>query len=96
MKANETPENYPIQFKDRLDEYLWKEHHIIGGCCSSIENMKYVVAREVAEKLTDALIEKACDAYCRVCGHYHHTVPYEICRHDCNYYDDFKKHLKEE
>ena len=59
MKANETPETYPIQFRDKIDEYLWKEHHILGGCCSSIEEMKYSVAREVAEKLTDTLIEKA-------------------------------------
>lgn len=58
MKAN-APETYPIQFKDKIDEYLWKEHHILGGCCSSIESMKYAVAREVAEKLTDAFIEKA-------------------------------------
>ncbi len=59
MKANEAPETYPIQFKDKIDEYLWKEHHILGGCCSSIEEMKYAVAREVAEKLTDAFVEKA-------------------------------------
>ena len=59
MKANEAQETYPIQFRDKLDEYLWKEHHILGGCCSSIEEMKYSVAREVAEKLTDAFIEKA-------------------------------------
>jgi hypothetical protein len=59
MKANKTPENYPMQFKDKIDEYLWKEHHILGGCCSSIENMKYTVAREVTEKLTDAFIKKA-------------------------------------
>lgn len=58
MKANEA-ENYPMQFKDKIDEYLWKEHHILGGCCSSIESLKYTVAREVAEKLTDAFIEKA-------------------------------------
>lgn len=58
MKANEAPETYSTQFKDKLDEYLWKEHHILGGCCSSIESMKYAVAREVAEKLTDAFIEK--------------------------------------
>ena len=50
MKAN-APENYPMQFKDKIDEYLWKEHHILGGCCSSIESLKYTVAREVAEKL---------------------------------------------
>ena len=61
MKENKAPETYPMQFRDKIDEYLWKEHHIIGGCCSSIEEMKYSVAREVAEKLTDALIEKACD-----------------------------------
>ena len=59
MKANEAPETYPMQFRDKIDKYLWKEHHIIGGCCSSIEEMKYSVAREVAEKLTDAFIEKA-------------------------------------
>ena len=57
MKAN-APESYPMQFRDKIDEYLWKEHHILGGCCSSIENMKYAVAREVAEKLTDAFVEK--------------------------------------
>ena len=59
MKANETPTAYPIQFRDKIDEYLWKEHHILGGCCSSIEDMKYSVAREVTEKLTDVFIEKA-------------------------------------
>ena len=48
-----------MQFRDKIDEYLYKEHHILGGCCSSIESMKYAVAREVAEKLTDAFIEKA-------------------------------------
>lgn len=46
MKANEAPETYPIQFKDKIDKYLWEEHHILGGCCSSIESMKYTVARE--------------------------------------------------
>ena len=59
MKASETPEFYPTQFKDKIDEYLWKEHHILGGCCSSIESVKYAVAREVVEKLTDVFIEKA-------------------------------------
>lgn len=58
MEAN-APDNYPMQFKDKIDEYLWKEHHILGGCCSSIESLKYTVAREVAEKLTDAFIKKA-------------------------------------
>lgn len=59
MKENKAPESYPIQFKDKIDEYLWEEHHILGGCCSSIESMTYAVAREVAEKLTDTFIEKA-------------------------------------
>lgn len=59
MKAN-TLETYPIQFKDKIDEYLWKEHQILGGCCSSIDSLKYSVAREVVEKLTDIFIEKAC------------------------------------
>ena len=50
MKTNSISEAHTIQFKDKIDEYLWKEHHILGGCCSSIESMKYAVAREVAEK----------------------------------------------
>ena len=58
MKANGAPETYPMQFRDKIDEYLWKEHHILGGCCSSIEEIKYSVAREVAEKLTDAFMKK--------------------------------------
>ena len=60
MKENEAPETYPMQFSDKIDEFLWKEHHILGGCCSSIEEMKYSVAREVAERLTDVFIDKAC------------------------------------
>ena len=88
--------NCPIQFRDKIDEYLWREHHILGGCCSSVESMKYAVAREVAEKLTDAFIEKACDAYCKVCGHYHHTTPNHICRQACDYYKDFVNYIKGE
>ena len=88
--------NYPIQFRDKIDEYLWREHHILGGCCSSVESMKYAVAREVAEKLTDAFIERACDAYCKVCGHYPHTTPNHICRQACDYYKDFVNYMKGE
>ena len=44
----------------------------------------------------DAFIEKACDAYCKVCGYYNHTVPTSICRQVCDYYKDFKKSLKGE
>ena len=43
----------------------------------------------------DAFIEKACDAYCKVCGHYPHTVPTHICRKNCDYFSDFKKYMKE-
>jgi hypothetical protein len=45
---------------------------------------------------TDAFIEKACDAYCKVCGHYAHSVPTHICRHDCRYFSDFKKYMEGE
>lgn len=43
---------------------------------------------------TDVLIEKACDAYCKVCGHFAHSVPTHICRHDCKYFSDFKKYME--
>lgn len=38
--------------------------------------------------------EQALNAYCDVCGHYHHTVPNHICRLDCDYYSNFKNKLK--
>lgn len=37
------------------------------------------------------IIDKACDAYCQVCGHYPHKVPTHICRQDCDYYMKFRK-----
>lgn len=42
----------------------------------------------------DVFIEKACDAYCEVCGHYPHKTPTHICRQDCDYFENFKRHLK--
>lgn len=94
MKANEALESYPIQFKDKLDEYLWEEHHILGGCCSSIESMKYAVAREVAEKLTDAFVEKAAEWIKNKAEKYIVDTPL------CSYFDykraveDFKDYMK--
>lgn len=44
----------------------------------------------------DELLDKACDAYCKVCGHFPHSVPTHICRHDCSYFSDFKKYIKGE
>lgn len=40
------------------------------------------------------LEEKACDAYCKVCGHYAHTTPNHICRQACDYYKNFVNYLK--
>ena len=80
MEENEAPKSYPVQFKDKIDEYLWREHHILGGCCSSIESMKYAVAREVAEQLTDDLIERALDYIeNNIYDHYDGDNEYGIC-----------------
>jgi len=40
-----------IKGMDDIDRFLWKEFGILGGCCSSVESMKYSIARAVAEKL---------------------------------------------
>ena len=53
-------------------------------------------ARKAVEIAREEIIEKACDTYCKVCGHYAHTVPTHICRHDCRYYSDFKQAMKDE
>ena len=90
MKANEAQTDYPVQFKDKIDEYLWKEHHILGGCCSSIESVKYAVAREVAEKLADVFIEKAYEWIET------HINDYLVKGRDIDYmFDDFRKAVEE-
>lgn len=40
---------------DEIDKWLTKEFNIGPGRCSSIEQLKYDVARRVAEKLTDSI-----------------------------------------
>ena len=93
MKAKEAPKSYPMQFRDKIDEYLWKEHHILGGCCSSVESLKYSIAREVAEKLTDAFIEKAV-------SYLEGTLFNEVCYGEIRpdivqaYINDFKKTMR--
>ena len=98
MKAIKAPETYPMQFRDKIDEYLWKEHHILGGCCSSIEELKYSVAREVAEKLIDAFVEKAL-AYLNE-KFYFNNLHYAIENDSFNcmeeMYDDFRNYMKGE
>ena len=41
------------EFDDELDEYLFENHQVKSGCCSSVENLKYQIAREVAEKMIE-------------------------------------------
>ena len=40
-------------FDDELDEYLFENHQVKSGCCSSVENLKYQIAHEVAEKMIE-------------------------------------------
>ena len=53
-------------------------------------------ARRAVEIAREEMRERACDAYCKVCGHYPHTTPTYICRQACDYYEDFKHAMKDE
>lgn len=50
MTTEDFIKDNPQYFKDELDKWLYREFDILGGAQSSIESMKYHVAREVAEK----------------------------------------------
>lgn len=77
-----TEEEYKeLDFHD-LSEVTWSEDDVQG------RNVEYV--------RKDAFVKKACDAYCKVCGHYPHTVPTHICRHDCHYFSDFVIYIRGE
>ena len=45
-------------FIDSLDEWLCNEMGLMGGCCSSIDSLKYTTARTVAEKLLKVIRKK--------------------------------------
>ena len=82
MKPNEAPEKIYL-FENPIDNtpddrWLSKRY-----CKDDIEYIR-----------TDSFIEKACDAYCKVCGHYPHKTPTHICRQDCDYFEEFKRYLK--
>ena len=83
MKANEAPEKIYIIPHTLTDGFChrWFEESFKIGCIEYVRK--------------DAFIKKACDAYCKVCGHYSHTTPKHICRQACDYYKDFKKYMEE-
>jgi hypothetical protein len=61
----------------------------------SIETYKEILSFINSLEMKDVdLEEKACDAYCKVCGHYAHTTPNHICRQACDYYKNFVKYMK--
>ena len=68
--------------------YLIQDNGLISYCRNTDKDVEYT--------RTDAFIEKACNAYCKVCGHYAHTTPNHICRQACDYYKDFKQAIKDE
>lgn len=82
MKANEAPEVLPPKIENALNP---------DG--STTDNYRY---RHFLKRVQDTFIEKACDAYCKVCGHYPHTTPNHICRQACDYYKDFANYMKGE
>ena len=83
MKANEAPEKIYLVNDDLSIKREWYKTKQVG-----FETTEYT--------RTDAFIEKAYDAYCKVCGHYPHTTPKHICRQACDYYKDFKQAMKDE
>ncbi len=85
MKVNEIPEKIYVDSKAIGDDI---------GTTVNTERQDYPTCTEYTR--TDAFIKKACDAYCKVCGHYAHTTPTHICRHACDYYNDFRKYMKGE
>ena len=79
----EVPEKLYVDAEDRLSD------SILYGFT---ERRKYDDIEYISK---DAFFEKACNAYCKICGHYPHTVPIHICRKNCDYFSDFIKYMKD-
>lgn len=61
MTNQEYINEHPEKFVDDIDKWLYNEFYIVGGCCSAQGSMEYSVARMVAEKMKQQMIEKACE-----------------------------------
>ena len=92
----EQPELPPIGY---AETYYQRGLHdgIIKGRINILRVLEDIEKRKATPVLvikgqeqSEVDLEKACDAYCKVCGHYHHTVPTYICRQACDYFADFK------
>ncbi len=74
--ANDWYRKYGYGYLTFEGEYDWLE-----------KNLEYLKPKQEQPEVD---LEKVYDAYCKVCGHYHHTTPAYICRHACDYFKDFK------
>jgi len=83
MKAPEKIYRTTTYLNNKGGQTVWKKQPVAGA-----ENIEYT--------RTNTFIEKACDIYCKVCGHYAHTTPNHICRQDCDYFIKFRKYMKGE
>lgn len=61
MTNQEYINEHPEKFVDAIDKWLFTEFSIVGGCCSAQGSMEYSVARMVAEKMKQQMIDKACN-----------------------------------
>lgn len=61
MTNQEYINEHPEKFVDDIDKWLFTEFSIVGGCCSAQGSMEYSVARMVAEKMKQQMIDKACE-----------------------------------
>ncbi len=97
MKANAPEKIYIISDEEGVILSLDKATDLRGDRYDFVDEAVFPFEDGTFEYTrTDAFIEKACDAYCKICGHYHHTVPTFICRKNCDYFEDFRKYMEGE
>ena len=95
MTAEEYINEHPEKFIDDIDKWLYTEFYIVGGCCSAQGSMEYSVARMVAEKMKQQIVDKATewlchnyDKYIRIIGSSVYPAYAELCK-------DFQKAMED-
>ena len=91
------------EIERRIKQFVKENNTLLKNSDNAKElRSRIIMCKEVFSFLTTLevkevdLEEKACDAYCKVCGHYAHTTPNHICRQTCDYYKNFKNYMKRE
>ncbi len=84
------------ELEKAADNYTEKAENILKYSDGWEEYSDWEYVKKAYINGAEWAIDKACDAFCKFCGHYAIKTQGYTCRQDCGYYREFKEAIMEE